>query len=56
MPTTVLYSTTTSCYLQEAPNFLRGYHKCSPEESLQLGALLFLAKYGKEKQPFEQIE
>ena len=42
--------------LQEIPNYLRGYHKCSSEESVNLAALLFRAKYGNEQQPFDHIE
>ncbi|XP_052784094.1 myosin-VIIa-like isoform X2 [Mya arenaria] len=41
---------------QEVPNYLRGYHKCTVEESIGLGALLFRAKYGDEQQPFDHIE
>jgi len=40
---------------QEIPNYIRGYHKCSPDDAVKLGALLFRAKYGDEKQPFESI-
>lgn len=41
---------------QEIPNYLRGYHKCSAEESVNLASFLFRAKYGDEKQPFDHIE
>ncbi|XP_052216841.1 myosin-VIIa-like isoform X3 [Dreissena polymorpha] len=41
---------------QEVPNFLRGYHACSDAECVSLGALLFKAKYGDEKQPLDHIE
>jgi len=42
-------------FSQEVPNFLRGYHKCSIEDAVQMGSMLFKAKYKDEKQPFDQI-
>ena len=36
-------------FSQEVPNFLRGYHKCSIEDAVQMGSMLFKAKYKDEK-------
>ena len=35
--------------LQELPKLLRGYHKCSKEEAITLGALIYRVKYGEDK-------
>ncbi|XP_053403510.1 myosin-VIIa-like isoform X2 [Mercenaria mercenaria] len=40
---------------QEMPNYLRGYHKCSAEEAVNLSSLLFKAKYGEDKQPLDNL-
>jgi myosin-7 len=36
-------------YHQELPKLLRGYHKCTPDEAMQLGALIYRVKFGENK-------
>ncbi|KAL7975788.1 hypothetical protein Chor_004480 [Crotalus horridus] len=40
---------------QELPKYLRGYHKCSREEVLQLGALIYRVKFEDDKSSFPNI-
>ncbi|XP_053241397.1 unconventional myosin-VIIa isoform X1 [Podarcis raffonei] len=42
-------------YYQELPKYLRGYHKCSREEVLQLGALIYRVKFEDDKSYFPTI-
>ncbi|KAK9402614.1 unconventional myosin-VIIa-like [Crotalus adamanteus] len=42
-------------YYQELPKYLRGYHKCSREEVLQLGALIYRVKFEDDKSSFPNI-
>ncbi|XP_067322571.1 unconventional myosin-VIIa isoform X2 [Anolis sagrei] len=42
-------------YYQELPKYLRGYHKCSREEVLQLGALIYRVKFEDDKSYFPSI-
>nr|XP_014348910.1 PREDICTED: unconventional myosin-VIIa [Latimeria chalumnae] len=42
-------------YYQELPKYLRGYHKCSREEVLQLGALIYRVKFEDDKSHFPNI-
>lgn len=42
-------------YFQEVPKFLRGYHKCSKEEGIQLAALIYKVKFGEDKTLFPNI-
>ncbi|XP_062830567.1 unconventional myosin-VIIa isoform X5 [Anolis carolinensis] len=42
-------------YYQELPKYLRGYHKCSREEVLQLGALIYRVKFEDDKTYFPSI-
>ncbi|KAM5226722.1 unconventional myosin-VIIa isoform 3-T3 [Hipposideros larvatus] len=42
-------------YYQELPKYLRGYHKCSREEVLQLGALIYRVKFEEDKSYFPSI-
>lgn len=40
---------------QELPKYLRGYHKCTREEVLQLGALIYRVKFEEDKSYFPSI-
>nr|XP_056714325.1 unconventional myosin-VIIa [Euleptes europaea] len=42
-------------YYQELPKYLRGYHKCTREEILQLGALIYRVKFEDDKSYFPSI-
>ncbi|KAM4796151.1 LOW QUALITY PROTEIN: unconventional myosin-VIIa [Rhinophrynus dorsalis] len=42
-------------YYQELPKYLRGYHKCTREDVLQLGALIYRVKYEDDKSYFPNI-
>ncbi|XP_069496098.1 unconventional myosin-VIIa isoform X2 [Ambystoma mexicanum] len=42
-------------YYQELPKYLRGYHKCSREDVLQLGALIYRVKFEDDKSYFPNI-
>ncbi|XP_018103359.1 unconventional myosin-VIIa isoform X2 [Xenopus laevis] len=42
-------------YYQELPKYLRGYHKCTREEVLQLGALIYRVKFEDDKSYFPNI-
>ncbi|KAM3842174.1 unconventional myosin-VIIa-like, partial [Diretmus argenteus] len=42
-------------YYQELPKYLRGYHKCSREEVLQLAALIYRVKFEEDKSHFNNI-
>uniref|UniRef100_A0A8C3UDH3 Myosin VIIA n=1 Tax=Catharus ustulatus TaxID=91951 RepID=A0A8C3UDH3_CATUS len=42
-------------YYQELPKYLRGYHKCSREEVLQLAALIYRVKFEDDKSYFPSI-
>ncbi|XP_048349961.1 unconventional myosin-VIIa [Sphaerodactylus townsendi] len=42
-------------YYQELPKYLRGYHKCTREEVLQLGALVYRVKFEDDKSYFPSI-
>ena len=37
------------------PKYLRGYHKCTREEVLQLGALIYRVKFEEDKSYFPSI-
>lgn len=43
------------CVWQELPKYLRGYHKCTREEVLQLGALIYRVKFEEDKSYFPSI-
>ena len=43
------------CFWQELPKYLRGYHKCTREEVLQLGALIYRVKFEEDKSYFPSI-
>lgn len=43
------------CLWQELPKYLRGYHKCTREEVLQLGALIYRVKFEEDKSYFPSI-
>eukprot|EP00112_Aurelia_sp_Birch-Aquarium-sp1_P015328 Seg339.1 transcript_id=Seg339.1/GoldUCD/mRNA.D3Y31 product=Myosin-VIIa protein_id=Seg339.1/GoldUCD/D3Y31 len=40
-------------YHQELPKLLRGYHKCTTEEAVQLAALQYRVRYGEDRAPFQ---
>uniref|UniRef100_A0AAR2KDI6 Myosin VIIAb n=1 Tax=Pygocentrus nattereri TaxID=42514 RepID=A0AAR2KDI6_PYGNA len=42
-------------YHQELPKYLRGYHKCTPEEVFQLAALIYRVKFEEDKSQFINI-
>ncbi|XP_071990047.1 unconventional myosin-VIIa isoform X6 [Engystomops pustulosus] len=42
-------------YYQELPKYLRGYHKCTREDVLQLAALIYRVKYEDDKSYFPNI-
>ncbi|XP_032879347.1 unconventional myosin-VIIa [Amblyraja radiata] len=42
-------------YYQELPKYLRGYHKCSRDEVLQLAALIYQVKFEDDKSQFPNI-
>eukprot|EP00049_Salpingoeca_infusionum_P025924 m.22679 g.22679 ORF g.22679 m.22679 type:complete len:2193 (-) comp8407_c0_seq1:205-6783(-) len=42
-------------YHQELPKYLRGYHKCSKEEAVQLAALQYRVRFGDDKKEFGSI-
>lgn len=48
-------STPVTCPWQELPKYLRGYHKCTREEVLQLGALIYRVKFEEDKSYFPSI-
>lgn len=41
--------------IKELPKYLRGYHHCTKEDMVQLGALLFRVKVGNDKTKFPMI-
>lgn len=41
--------------MQELPKYLRGYHKCTREEVLQLAALIYRVKFEDDKSYFPCI-
>ncbi|XP_056133744.1 unconventional myosin-VIIa [Lampris incognitus] len=42
-------------YPQELPKYLRGYHVCSKEDMVKIGALLFMVKTNSDKNQFVMI-
>jgi myosin-7 len=42
-------------YHQELPKLLRGYHKCTKEEAVQLAALQYRVRFGDDKKEFGSI-
>ncbi len=43
------------CCRQELPKLLRGYHKCTKEEAIQLGAYIYRVKHGEDKNNLNNI-
>lgn len=52
--TLLIYNTNSVC-TQELPKYLRGYHRCTKEEMVQLAALLFRVRVGDDKTQFVMI-
>ncbi|OWK54565.1 Unconventional myosin-VIIa [Lonchura striata] len=50
-----LYLSVVLSSMQELPKYLRGYHKCSREEVLQLAALIYRVKFEDDKSYFPSI-
>lgn len=42
-------------YPQEVPNYLRGYHKCSHQEVIQLASLLYRVRFGADESHFAKF-
>lgn len=42
-------------YHQELPKLLRGYHKCTLDESIQLASLIYRVKFGEDTKGFSQF-
>ncbi|MEE6525432.1 hypothetical protein FKM82_025428, partial [Ascaphus truei] len=42
-------------YYQELPKYIRGYHKCTREDVLQLGALIYRVRFEDDKSYFPNI-
>uniref|UniRef100_A0A674A1B6 Myosin VIIB n=1 Tax=Salmo trutta TaxID=8032 RepID=A0A674A1B6_SALTR len=42
-------------YPQELPKYLRGYHRCTKEDMVNIGALLFRVKFNNDKSQFVMI-
>ena len=42
-------------YHQELPKLLRGYHKCTKEEAVQLAALQYRVRFGNDKKEFGSL-
>ena len=40
---------------QELPKYLRGYHKCTKEEAVQIAALIYRVRFGEDKREFQSI-
>ena len=51
-----LMSTIDSIFTQELPKLLRGYHKCTPEEAIQLAALIYRVRYGNDSSQFNNLQ
>ncbi|EMP42626.1 Myosin-VIIb [Chelonia mydas] len=39
----------TACAFQELPKYLRGYHKCSKEEAVQIAGLIYKVRFDKDR-------
>ncbi len=42
--------------IQELPKLIRGYHKCSIDEAVQLAACIYRVRYGDSTAQFENIQ
>ncbi|XP_026090727.1 unconventional myosin-VIIa [Carassius auratus] len=42
-------------YFQELPKYMRGYHKCSLEETFQLAALIYRVRFEEDKSQFHNF-
>ncbi|KAF7992912.1 hypothetical protein HCN44_005693 [Aphidius gifuensis] len=42
-------------FYQEFPKYLRGYHKCSKQDAVKLGALIYRSRYGDSKDELSMI-
>ncbi len=43
-------------FLQELPKLIRGYHKCSLDEAVQLAACIYRVRFGDSTAQFENIQ
>lgn len=52
---TLLINNSSLVCTQELPKYLRGYHRCTKDEMVQLAALLFRVRVGDDKNQFVMI-
>ena len=44
------------CFIQEVPNYLRGYHKCKLEEVVKLSSFLYTAQFDHDLSTLNNLE
>ncbi len=42
--------------IQELPKLIRGYHKCSTDEAVQLAACIYRVRFGDSTAQFENLQ
>ena len=45
-----------SVLIKELPKLIRGYHKCSNDEAVQLAACIYRVRFGDNTAQFENIQ